>query len=72
MDLNKNPRGKYLFGLLFKVHTQMLQHKAAVKKEAACKKIILKTGTNIISKSSTVQLKNQRINHFQTKLKKIK
>jgi hypothetical protein len=37
----------------------MLQHKAAFKKEAAGKKnnteyLILKTGTNMISKSSTV------------------
>ena len=38
IDLNKNPRGKRLFGLLFKIHTQMLQHKAAVKKEAAVKR----------------------------------
>jgi hypothetical protein len=37
--MNKNPRGKCLFGLLFKIHTQMLQHKAAFKKEAAGKKI---------------------------------
>ena len=38
IDLNKNPRGKCLFGLLFKIHTQMLQHKATFKKEAAGKK----------------------------------
>jgi hypothetical protein len=47
IDLNKNPRGKCLFGLLFKIHTQMLQPKAAFKKEAAGKKknkkIILNT-----------------------------
>jgi hypothetical protein len=49
LDLNKNPRGKCLFGLLFKIHTQILQHKAAFKKEAAGKnknknkKIILNT-----------------------------
>jgi hypothetical protein len=36
--MNKNPRGKCLFGLLFKIHTQMLKHKAAFKKEAAGKK----------------------------------
>jgi len=29
---------KCLFGLLFKIHTQMLQHKATFKKEAAGKK----------------------------------
>jgi hypothetical protein len=38
IDLNKNPHGKRLFGLLFKIHTQMLQHKAAVKKEATVKR----------------------------------
>jgi hypothetical protein len=47
IDLNKNPRGKCLFGLLFKIHTQMLQLKAAFEKEAAGKKkkkkIILNT-----------------------------
>jgi hypothetical protein len=33
------------FGLLFKIHTQMLQHKAAFKKESADKnkKILLNT-----------------------------
>jgi hypothetical protein len=40
IDLNKNPRGKCRFGLLFKIHTQMLQHKAAGKKN---KIIILNT-----------------------------
>jgi hypothetical protein len=38
---NNNPCGKCLFGLLFKIHTQMLQHKAAFKKEAAGKKKII-------------------------------
>jgi hypothetical protein len=41
IDLNKKPRGKCLFGLLFKIHIQMLQHKAAFKKEAAGKKKII-------------------------------
>jgi hypothetical protein len=36
----KNPRGKCLFGLLFKIHTQMLQHKAAFKKKQQVKKIM--------------------------------
>jgi hypothetical protein len=40
IDLNKNPRGKCLFGLLFKIHTQMLQHKAAFKKKQQVKKIM--------------------------------
>ena len=34
----QEPTWQGLFGLLFKIHTQMLQHKAAVKKEAAGKK----------------------------------
>jgi hypothetical protein len=40
IDLNKNPRGKCLFGLLFKIHTQMLQHKAAFRKKQQVKKIM--------------------------------
>jgi hypothetical protein len=40
IDLNKNPRGKCLFGLLFKIHTQTLQHKAAFRKKQQVKKIM--------------------------------
>jgi hypothetical protein len=35
-----NLRGKCLFGLLFKIHTQMLQHKAAFKTKQQEKKIM--------------------------------